>query len=455
MKVNGKYEDAIQKIMMSCDSFTTGYTAMLLLFFVPYAVQYCGVITAAFLPLVCLLPFAVMPVLYSAVHRADTLLFGRYHLIMPLSAFVAALFFVLIWSSDSASSAAGACLIFFGALVFVIAATLYRYCSFSVRARLAGENIVKPHGAAFCFSAAGAAVAVAAVTGFRYYDETTMFLNAAYVIGAACIILAFSQYLCTYFGIPRLGGRRVQTVKSSFRMLYAGLNKRAYFSALFFEAAFITLAALIVYFGYALGIAVYVPIASASALVVGFALTAYACAKKVKHRSKLLSVSVLLCLFFASAALTVEAVLDLPPDGASACLIGSAALIGAGGAAAERQMRLGFLTVKPRATSGIVFILIELTRLAATAVALAAVIISCAVYAHGGSLYAFPYGFCAAAAFSAVGFISARKRPIKSDALPELSYELGADETSKPGEAQATDSAPAEIAPRAGTGLDK
>ena len=204
MDIQGRYESKVQKIGLSCDAFSTGCLVMCLLLFVPYVANNGGVTVMWFIPIACLMPFALMPLVYLGIHKFDTLLFGRYHFVMPVSAFLASPFFVMAWSARGVG-ASQACLVFFGMLVFAVTVMVYRYCAFSVRSRLTGTNIVDkaPYYELIC--AIGCVAAVVTFAGFMYYDGETAFVNTAYVMAGVSVLIANAQYLHTFYGIPRLG----------------------------------------------------------------------------------------------------------------------------------------------------------------------------------------------------------------------------------------------------------
>ncbi len=409
--------------MLSCDNFTTAYIVALLLFSAPYIVERCGVLALAFMPLALLLPFAVMPVFYSLIHRFSPLMFGRYHLVMPVTGMASALFYVMLWSSDGVG-ASGACLAFFGMLAFIEALLVYKYCSFSVRTRLGGEGVDKTSIPSIGFALLGAAAALSTQYGFYFYDKATMYLNAAYIVGAATVILSLVQYFATYTEIPRLGGRRVQSIKSVFKTFYVGLNRRTYLSSMFYMTAFVTVAALGAYFAYAGGgsrLSVSVTCAFIAAYAAVFAVTSV----KLKRRSVGLSVAVTVILALSSIAFGL-AMLDLGAEARTALCVIGAALVGGGGALCFRQMRMRFVSIKSRATVGTVYLLIELTVCAAAAIALVVLVICYGAGLRNGALVGFAYGFGAGGLFAVVGLALSCKLIPKSSVLPELSYELDA-----------------------------
>lgn len=422
--LDSKYENRVQRIILSCDMFTTGYSVMLLLFLLPYVVTADQVIAAGFLPLACLIPLAVMPLVYTAVHRFDLLLFGRYHLFMPLSAFLSAVFFVLFFGADA--GAGGACLVFFCSVVQILTSIVYRYCSFSVRARLVGDSVYKPSIASCAFALFGAAAAVGVVYGFYAYDPETALLNGAYVLASVCVILALVQYLTSFYNIPKLGGRRVQSVKSVFRTFFGGLKKRTYFSSLFYVAAFATLAVIETLLCYTSEVSSPSTLALTVAAVTCavFFVIGFVCAEFMKRRTWLPSVINLVCVLAASALFMASALAGMQENLITACTVIAAALIGGGGAVALRQMRLRFLTIKSRVTSGTVFVLYELTLHAAVAIAVAVGVASAAVLTLMHDAYAFTYAAAAAVVFAIVGFAVSTKRVARAEDVGELSYEL-------------------------------
>lgn len=405
--------------------FTTGCLAMCLLFFVPYVVYHAGTLVLWFLPMACILPFALMPLFYMLIHRMDTLLFGRYHFIMPVAGFVSALFFVIAWSAGEAG-AASTLAAFFGFTVFLTSVLLYRYCSFSVRARLLDENITASSPYGFLLSALGGAAAVATLVGFMHYDPQTAFLNSAYVLGGVCALLALIQYLFTYYNIPRLGGKRLQSVKNVFRTFYSGLDKRMFSSALLFNSAFAVLTVTVAFMMfYLLGIDRLVYILGVSgALILAYATAAGICIRKVDRRSKWLSVVCLSVFSIAAVLIIISACVRMPLYAVFTCLVLAAAFTGIGGAVSVRQTKLRFLAVKSRITSGAVFILLELTASAAGAIALLqAAVMSVAVYATN-IVEVFSVGGGVASVLCLAAFILARKKQSKVDKGPGLTYEL-------------------------------
>ncbi|MCH5154207.1 MAG: hypothetical protein J1F71_03240 [Clostridiales bacterium] len=403
MNTRGRYESKVQKIGLSLDAFSTGCLVMFLLLFVPY-VSAGDNLVMWFLPLTCIVPFVVMPIVYMIIHRFDTLLFGRYHLCMPLSAFAAAPFFVIAWSASGAGGAKSL-LLFFSVLLFISMIMIYRYCAFSVRARLSNIGIVDRFLFYDVFCAVGCVAAVGAFAGFLHYDGSTAHINTAYVMGGVAVLLALIQYLITFYNIPRLGGRRVESIKSVFAAFYSGMDVKLYLSALLFEAAFATCAALLVYFAVTLDVGIYGIIGVAATVIAVFGVFACLCAKLVVHRSMLLSIMNVVYIVLSCGALTLLAAFGKPGGGTLAGLIISAAIVGVGGAAAVRQTKLRLITVKPRVTTGTVFILSELTMLAAAGIAMLVAAIVATVFNATLSVTAFIYGFASAVLLATAALI--------------------------------------------------
>ena len=383
MERSDKYEGILQNIFSPCDAFSAAQSAMLVLLLVPYCMTHGGFTVLPFLPLAALAAFAVLPLVYTLLHRFDTLLFGRYHLVMPLSALLAAPFFVLIFSADT-PSASSACKVFFGVLFYSLFVLIYKYCAFSVRARLYGEDVSRPRKSAMWFITAGLLSAVATVVGFRFYDPDTAFINSAYVIQSASVILAVAQYLTTFYGIPKLGGRRVQSVKSVFRAFYSGVKTKTYFCSLLFLSACAVQAALVIYCAVCSGVP------SLYAVIAGGALcVAFCCARqlflRVKPKRIAFSVSGFVCLVVSGALAVVAVLVNLNEAARASLFVISAVLSGAGGAAAFSIMRADFISVKSRVTSGIVYGLINLTAYAAVAIALAVAAVICGLSRYGNS----------------------------------------------------------------------
>ncbi|MDE6029240.1 MAG: hypothetical protein K2F90_02830 [Clostridiales bacterium] len=404
MDIKGKYESKVQKIGLSCDAFSTGCVVLCLLFLEPYVASNGGTLVTWFLPLACIVPFALMPLVYMGIHKYDTLLFGRYHFVMPLSAFIAAPFFVMAWSARGVGPSQS-CLVFFGMLIFVMAIMIYRYCAFSVRARLGGVSIVDKYPVYEIVSAVGCVVAAVAFALFLRYDPDAVYVNVAYVMGGVTVVLALVQYLITFYGIPRLGGRRVESVKSVFNSFFGGLDVKTYLSALFFEAAFAVVVGLLVYFGFVLEIGLSGVIAVAATVIAVYGVAAYFCARYITRRSMKLSIINIVCVILPCGILTLLAALDKRGDGVLAGIIIAAIILSVGGAVAVRQTKLRLLTVKPRVTSGSVFILFDLTMCAAAALAFVAGAIVANVLQWSQSVTAFIYGFAIAIVLAAVAMI--------------------------------------------------
>lgn len=392
-----KYESKIQKIALSCDAFSTGYLTLCLLFLAPYLYK-AGPVAYWFIPTALLVPFVLMPVIYTLMHRYPSLLFGRYHLAMPVSAILSALFLVIMFSAGGIGRGSAA-LIFFGALVFVCSLSIYRYCSFSVWARLTGETSGSVTVQYEIFCALGAVIAVGAFCLFSYYDVGDAYLNTAYVIGGAGIVIAMFQYLTTYYDIPRLGGRRNVTVKSSFRMLFGDIERKTFFSSLLFECAFAALAVLVMVLAFCWDLTFITVVAVV--LIIEYGGAKYIGARVVRRRTFALSVVNFACAIIA-AALCIGTLFLGEFKTASLIMLGAAAaFIGVGGALSMRQAKIRFLTIKPLMTSGILFILLELTMFAAFAVAMyvTAVVMTVATLIYS---YAFLIGLGVCVLFAAI-----------------------------------------------------
>lgn len=422
MEKTGKTIGIVERIALSCDAFTTGFSCMLVLFFLPYAAQYSYTAVLCVVPLACILPFVVMPVLYAVIHRTDFLLFGRYHLVMPVSAFCSALFFVFVFSS-TAVGAGGACFILFGAVLLSVALPLYRYCAYSVRVRLGGDGVIGGSRATGVFSAIGAAATVGVFVGFYYYDAGAAYLNTSYVLGAASLILALFQYLTTYYGIPRLGGKRVQPIKSVFITLFRGIDGRVFSCVLLFDAAFLAAAALVVYACVVLGAGVYIGVACAAALVVAFFATSIILSKFFADKRTRLYAIAFVALFLGAALCAIAMVVPVGEQAASAMLGIGAAFIGASGSAAMRQTRVRLVSVKPDITSGIAFLLFELIILAAMGIALSVGAATATVFTFTFSRYAVFGGFCCAIALSISAISIAAHKSVRAYKPRRVTYE--------------------------------
>ena len=402
--------------------FTTGYFVMCLLFFVPYVSTMCGSLVMWFLPLACIIPFAVMPLFYMLVHRFDTLLFGRYHLVMPVSGFIAALFFVVAWSGNG-TPVTSACLVFFGAVIFVTAVLLYRYCAFSVRARLLGEDVTAASPWSIAFTLAGGVAAIAVFIAFLRYDSATARINTAYVLAGVCCVLTIVQYLSTYYSIPRLTGKRVMTVKNVYRSFFSGLELRTYVSALLFGGAFATVTALDMYLIATGENALSRVGIAAIVFVCCYAVAQLLCVTFVKRRSIALSAVNLVVFCLSGVALILVAALSLSGKAFDACTLGIAGLAGLGGAITTRQTKLRFLTIKPRVTSGVVFILLELTECASASIALFCCTAVETAFVATNTLWSFVGGGALVLALAIAAFVCAGKRRVHRDDAPALELE--------------------------------
>ena len=425
MERKSKYQSTLQKIALSCDSFTTGYFAVSLLFAVWYVYMYGGVVVLGFLPLAILVSFAVMPLIYLIVHRVDVLLFGRYHLVMPISALMAALFFVILYSS-TAPDAGGAASVFFGTLLFVPSVMTYRYCAISVRTRLMGDGVGTSVPYAAAFSVLGAVCSVVTFFGFWHYDGMAAFLNTAYVMGGACILLAVIGYLTTYYGIPQLGGRRVQSVKSVFRTFFVGLNKRTYFSALLFLAAFAAAVMTNMLYALVMGLGYWEVFAIAIVFVVCYAASSCACYYFAAKNGPVLFSVDFVCLMLG--ALIPAVIAAVGSGGVVYAVAVSAALCGVGGALSVRQAKIRLATVKPHMTSGVLFMLFELTAACAVAIAFAVCAVAAAAYDGMLSARAFlpSYGVCVV--LCAAAFALTFKKRQTPESAPEESLKPDAAE---------------------------
>lgn len=416
LEVKNKYENKLLKSVLSCDSFTAGYIVAVAFLFVPYLASG-SLVLAWFIPVVCIIPFALMPLVYLVIHRFDALLFGRYHLALPLSAFVAALSFVIAFS-DADNPA----LVFFGTLLFALAFLIYRYCAFSVRARLLGDGIISSNAYSRGFTAAGAIGAVGTFCGFIYYDGATAYLNTAYVTAGLCVVLAMAHYLITHYDIPRLGGKRVHSVKNVFKTFFSGIDKRGYCSALVFEAGFATVAALTVHFCLCAGLGLWTGMGCMASLLVCYGGMTFVYVKVVKHKSRVLPIVCVCSLIICAVMLVLAAVLDIPSGAAIGIAVAASGVNGVAGAASVRYTKLRLADIKPRITSGTVYILLELTGAAAFAVAFAAAATVLTIYGITG-IAAFAYGFTVAAALGIAGFALSDMRGGEETAH-KISYEL-------------------------------
>ncbi len=422
MKTIGKIKDKLQNVTLSFDAFTTAYTCMLLFFFAPYCSTVCDPVVLAFAPLAFLIPFAVTPLICALIYRFNPLLFGRYHLFMPLSAMVGAVFFVLAFGARSGGDAT---LVFFALMFFIVAHIMYKYCSYSVGARLGGPSSARlPERNIFALI--GAALAFLSVYCFYSYDSATVFLNSAYLAGGLCLITSLIQYLTTVNETPRLSGRRAQSVKNMFRMFYAELDMRIFLSSSFFYAAFFCAAGMTVFYLSALGMPAYICVTAAAVIAATFGLGYALADRMIKRRSVALSIAIL--VLFAIGVILFSVTVACTADTARiGCIMPAAVCIGAGGALCARQTDMRFLSIKPKATGGVVNMLIRLSRCGAAAVALIPTAIACIVYKYTGAAACFSYAVIAAVAFAIAGFVLAR-RTAQSVAVKEPVEELNSEE---------------------------
>ena len=387
---------------LACGSFTSAYSVTVLPFFAVYCASRASVAVMACLVIACVVPFCLMPLVYVALHRFSPLLFGRYHLAMPLSAFLSALFFVLMFSATDGSPLSQ-CMIIFGAVLFSSALVCYRYCSFSVRVRLDGSDFgVPPAGK--ILAAFGAVAALACLFGFYRYDPETVFANTAYVLGALGCIFAIVQYLTTFYSVPKFSGSRKITVKQAFRAVYGALDKKLFFGAACAVGACFTALGLSAYACSALGLSPEISIYAAAAAACGYA----AC---VAAFSRVSGSTVASAVAFASSMLSVGALIaamTVRMSGAAAAgaVSSACALCGVGLAAAVNVKRKRFVAVKPDNTVGTAFILTGLADLGGLAVttAIAAVCVSIVTRAGVRATDALVPAFAVAAALAVIGF---------------------------------------------------
>lgn len=424
MKKSDKIKDKLQSLTLSLDAFCVAYTSMLVFFFVPYCASVCGSLVIAFLPIVFIIPFAVMPLVYTIVHRFNPLLFGRYHLFMPLSAMIGTLFFVLSFSADGGGGQAA--LVFFGLLVFVCSLIVYRYCSFSVAARLGGKSIARLRAEEVVFALIGAALSFVSIYCFYTYDPQTMFINSAYLAGGLCVIAALVQYLRTVNETPRLALKRNRSVKSVFRSFYVGLDTRLFMSSVFFISAFVGISGLIVYYVFALGLATYLAVAMAGVIAGSYAIGYVAAHKFINKRT--VALSIVIAVMLVLSAVLIAMAVAFNDVGKLCCISPAAVLAGVGGALCARQAGMRFLSVKPHATSGTVYMLMKLARCAGIAIALVPIATVCLVYEYLGGAACLSYGFVALAILPIVGFVLTYNTTAEIGKLPELSYELNMEE---------------------------
>lgn len=398
MKISGKISDMARVISLSCEKFTTVYTVALLFFFLPYCVDKLGSYVIWIMPIAALAPLGVLPVVYAVIHRYNPLFFGRYHLAMPVAGMMSGLFFVLVFGADNgAPSHVCACVL--GGIAFLACWTTYRYTAFSVRVRLIGDDLVKPSKTTALFSFFGAAAAVGTLYGFYVYNAATMFVNSAYVFAAACIILCFTQYLATYSEIPKLGGKKIISFKSSFKEFLTAFTARPYTSSTLFLSALIAIAATAIGYGFRLGVPSNVVFGAVAATLIAFAVGAFVFIKLGVRIIRIVPTLILSSIVLAFVMLVVASVAG---EGAAACLIIACVIIGVGLSAAMRSVRMSCMRVKPRITSGIVFIMTELSVCVAAAVAfVAAAVAYTALPTLGASAFFIGFGIAAALGLSA------------------------------------------------------
>ena len=417
-----RIKNKLLSVTVSFDSFCSAYVCTLLFFFVPYFVSRLGAVPLAFLPLIFIVPFAALPLLYVLIHRFSPLIFGRYHLIMPLSAILCAVFFVLAFSANDGGDIA---LVFSGLVLFLVSLVAYRYCSFSVAARLSGKSIAKLRTEEAVFGAIGMALCFLSIYSFYKYNPDTLFLNSAYLCGALCLITALIQYLATVSETPRLSGKRLRSVKSVFRTFFVGLEKRVFLSSMFFTASFIGVAGLLAYYIFALGLAAHVAVIATAVVAASYGAGLIVASKLIRKRSVALSVAITVLLVVSSTLIAASVAFN---DVVRIyCIMPCAALVGVGGALCTRQIYMRFLSIKPRLSSGIVFILIRLARCAAAGIALIPIAAACIAYGYFGAA-ALSYSFGAAGLFAIVGVALAQRAKPHTARLPELSYELNLEE---------------------------
>ncbi len=359
----GKYKEILKRVALSCDKFASAYTFALIFFFTPYCISTVGGYLMWVLPVACLVPFAVMPLFYTLIHRFSPLLFGRYHLFMPMAGVLSALFSVLVWhASDGA--AASVCAVFFGAVMFALFCFAYRYCAFSVRIRLIGDDVASPSVTSGVIVLVGAIAAFCAGYGFYYADRAAMFSNMAYTLAAVGIICAAIQYFASYTEIPKLGSKRYISVGEAFGELYSGLNKRFFASPILILAAFAAAASQVCY-------ASFYTVGAEQAFAVIGALIGAGAVGTVLFKLLISSRNVTAAL---SVGLTVVSTVFVyvavsATDAALACLVSAAIFGGLGGAAAMRLARQSVVALKNGMTGGTVFIMLGLVILAAAGVA--------------------------------------------------------------------------------------
>lgn len=420
-----RHENIFMRTALSCGSFTSAYSVAILPFFALYCAIHAHIAVTACIVLACLIPFAVMPLVYAAMHRFSPLLFGRYHLFLPISAFSAAFCFVLMFSSLDGTPSEQ-CLIFFGSVLFASAIACYRYSSFSVRVRLDGSDFgMSVEGKAL--AALGAASALACIGGFYAYDPSTMFINTAYVLAALCSIWAIAQYLTTFYSVPKFSGSRKMTVKQAFRSVYYGLDKMTFFAAVCAMGACTTVIALSAYFCIIWGMPAYAPLVAATAAVCGYAIAAAGLCR-MNNNAVVAAVAfglsvIAIVVFIIVSAVKVSAPAAVAFD-TTACFFA-----GGGLAAAVAVKRRRFVAVKPRNTVGTAFILSGLADYGGCAIATAvcAAAIGSVTYDVMPTKLVSIVSYALAAAIAVVGFaltlVGAKREP-GEETLPK--DELGA-----------------------------
>ncbi|MCH5160847.1 MAG: hypothetical protein J1G04_02340 [Clostridiales bacterium] len=387
MEKKDKIVDKLKLGALSCGSFTAAYAVVTALFFVPYVNSYGGVIVSSVMPLAFLLPFILLPIVYSLMYRFNPLMFGRYHLVMPISAIISALVFVTAFSVTD-NSVIGMLTITIGMAVFVFSFLVYLYCMFSVSARRGGAKIGKADFTSVSAAFIGGGAAVGTMYGFYCYDKAAMYSDCALTLAAACLIISFIGYLATFNDVPVLGGKQVRPVKRVFVSFYGGVDKRAYFSALMLLAAFVTIAALSVVHTINIAPSGYEFVVAGS-VVTAFVLCYCLARILFNRRYNALVVLATFCLI-SSAALFITSIFI----NEIAFVISASALCGGGGAFALKFMGIRFLYIKSRVTSGLVFNLMSLTVCAAFAVALA--VAAVATNVKDGFIYGFAFAGLAA-----------------------------------------------------------
>lgn len=420
MDKSDRRKNILMSTALACGSFTSAYSVAVLPFFAVYCASRASVAVMACLIIACVVPFCLMPLVYVALHRFSPLLFGRYHLALPLSALLSALFFVLMYSATDGSPLSSS-MIFFGAVLFSSALACYRYCSFSVRVRQGAEFGVPLAGK--ILAAFGAVAALACLFGFYRYDPETAFANTAYVLGALGCIFAMIQYLTTFYSVPKFSGSRKITVKQAFRAVYGGIDKKLFFGAVCAVGACFTSLGLSAYVCSSLGLSPEISICAAAAAACGYAAGAAACFKI--RRSSIASAIAFVLSATAVGALMVAVIVQMPSSAAAGVISAACALCGGGLAAAVRAKSVRFVAVKPDNTVGTAFILTKLADLGGLAVttAIAATCVSIVTRAGVMASDALVSAFAVAAALAVVGFalllVGARNDGLAAETLPK------------------------------------